>query len=1534
MPIKGLRKSSGANSRKSQAATEYILIVGIALMALIPLSIFVYTYIAGANRDITDSRTDRIATDIVSAAEKVYYLGPPSRTTLSLDFPQKVLNADVTEEKDLVFFVGEEGSPREILKSSPVKLWSLLTPEDLTPGKHNIKIDAEREYALVYTGDYNDALMRWCAYNIASQFSKVSREALSKKVSVYSPVTRKCDFESILANDFESYKLKVSAFGMTKDMTIKTLTGAEFSNEDLVWKGPLIKGFSFIYMSTALYSGAPEPYVLIEEPSCKDVDGDGYGTVLNLPAGTCPNPQIDCDDGNPGAHPNAEEICDDTEEIDEDCNGKANAADPACGAISCGDGTVQAAAGEECDDGAGNSDSAQNACRTNCEDAGCGDGIIDSGESCDDGNIIDGDGCTASCQISVVLPSDCGNNILEAGEDCDDGDANNFNSCPNDCKNAVCGDTVKEGLEECDDGLTPATACAYGLQSCTVCSASCVNVAGSATYCGDAVCQNGEEFLESNDCATDCYVCVDTDSTSSVWTSGAESSFTQSGTTQIIPGSYSESDYCSTVDNKILLEQYCTVNPTNPNGKWIDFYSVNCETVYGAGYYCNNGRCVNPVCGNALVEGTEDCEAGNSWPCWNAAQGKQGFTPCNAATCLWAWGTCDVSNCGNNAVDGFEECDGGLGCTGCLCDDGFAPSSPASAACIQDCGDGTVGTGETCDINSPQNSQACSTAQGYSGTELCNAQCDGWDACTTAESCGDNTAQIGSVEQCDGGLGCAANCACTAGYTQNTPVTAACHEDCGDGNIDAGEECDDGNAFNNDACNNQCLKTSCGDSTVQNPNGFSIAEQCDDGNIVSGDGCSVSCQSEICGDGIINDGNAEQCDGSALGGNSCADVGAFVSGGTLSCNADCTFNTAICIQALTCGNNVLETGIGEECDGAATTPANGACTGCNVICNNGFYETATHTCSTCTASQWTCDAVWGACISGTQSRVCTLSSPDYSTCGTTGKPAESQSCQLCGNSAVEAGETCDDGNAVGNDGCSSVCAEESGWICTENAQGLSSCITTCGDGLIRGSEPCDDGNTNNADSCLNTCISSRCGDRVKKTTSPTEGCDDGCGGNSCTAIDNGDGCSSVCAEEYGWICNEDAQGFSSCTTTCGDGLKAAIEACDDGDITGGDGCSSTCQIETATGWTCGFNSANTPDSTCQKCGNTIIEGTEVCDGNTQACFDPNAIFDLDTQTCSSSCTWNACVVSYKEYDTPTNAYSIAILGSNAYIADQNSLKIVDTTSTPPTLRATNAFASWDVAISQASGIAYVAQAMGGIRAVNIANPSSPSTISQLGYVNNYARGIDVYGNYAYIADSLTELRIIDISNPSSMILVGSLLNAEANGDASDINVTATRAYIADGPAGIKIIDISNPASPSLIASLDLTGEANGIARRGNRLYVATGSTGVQIIDITNENSPTLVGSYDTTGYAYDVAVMHHASHTTDIIFVADGNSGIQVLRMPAAGNTPIFTETLDTPGSAMGVTIAGTNNGELYIADYDKGMRIIPIYGTISWSVG
>lgn len=60
----------------------------------------------------------------------------------------------------------------------------------------------------------------------------------------------------------------------------------------------------------------------------------------------------------------------------------------------------------------------------------CGNGIVESGEQCDDGNLVSGDGCSSTCDIEVAV---CGNGILETGEQCDDGNLMSGDGCSSTC---------------------------------------------------------------------------------------------------------------------------------------------------------------------------------------------------------------------------------------------------------------------------------------------------------------------------------------------------------------------------------------------------------------------------------------------------------------------------------------------------------------------------------------------------------------------------------------------------------------------------------------------------------------------------------------------------------------------------------------------------------------------------------------------------------------------------------------------------------------------------------------------------------------------------------------------------------------------------------------------------------------------------------------------------------------------------------------------------------------------------------------------
>ena len=120
-----------------------------------------------------------------------------------------------------------------------------------------------------------------------------------------------------------------------------------------------------------------------------------------------------------------------------------------------------------------------------------------------------------------------------------------------------------------------------------------------------------------------------------------------------------------------------------------------------------------------------------------------------------------------------------------------------------------------------------------------------------------------------------------------------------------------------------------------------------------------------------------------------------------------------------------------------------------------------------------------------------------------------------------------------------------------------------------------------------------CGNSLKEAG---EACDDG-------NASGGDGCSATCQIEVGWKCP--TLGAACVASACGDGIVAGDEDCDDGNVTSGDGCSAVCVLED--GFKCPL-----AGKVCvtTKCGDGKKEGTEQCDDGNLRPYDG----------CSPTCT--------------------------------------------------------------------------------------------------------------------------------------------------------------------------------------------------------------------------------------------------------------------------------------------------------------------------
>ncbi len=238
---------------------------------------------------------------------------------------------------------------------------------------------------------------------------------------------------------------------------------------------------------------------------------------------------------------------------------------------------------------------------------------------------------------------------------------------------------------------------------------------------------------------------------------------------------------------------------------------------------------------------------------------------------------------------------------------------------------------------------------------------------------------------------------------------------------------------------------------------------------------------------------------------------------------------------------------------------------------------------------------------------------------------------------------------------------------------------------------------------------------------------------------------------------------------------------------------------------------------------------------------------------------------------PDIVQDVAVAGNYAYVADgRGGLRVIDI-SNPSAPREVGFYPDCNAVYVAVQGeFAYLAG--GGLFIVNISDPEQPELVSQVEMPDYaYVNKVVVVGNLAYCVAYSYQFDIfgiVDATDPYSPTLVSSRRIGTL---IYDIAIAGDYAYLATWGFGLYVFYIADPSNPVEVGYYyHLFGWATGVAVQGDYAYVVSGLRTLRVINIADPYQPVLVGTYDISGEILRVVAAGQQ------LYIASGNEGLQV----------------------------------------------------------
>jgi hypothetical protein len=124
--------------KRGQSATEYAIIVGIALMILIPLWLSINTSLNTTKTALQSSYAQHAVSKLKGAADAVYVQGSPAKFTLLISLPEGVQNVTIANNEISVRLSTASGIS-DVIGTTIGPVYGSISPE---MGTHRVVVSA------------------------------------------------------------------------------------------------------------------------------------------------------------------------------------------------------------------------------------------------------------------------------------------------------------------------------------------------------------------------------------------------------------------------------------------------------------------------------------------------------------------------------------------------------------------------------------------------------------------------------------------------------------------------------------------------------------------------------------------------------------------------------------------------------------------------------------------------------------------------------------------------------------------------------------------------------------------------------------------------------------------------------------------------------------------------------------------------------------------------------------------------------------------------------------------------------------------------------------------------------------------------------------------------------------------------------------------------------------------------------------------------------------------------------------------------